>query len=173
MQVDINADAGESFGRWQLGDDQNLFRWLSSANVACGFHAGDPKTIQETVRLAAELGVRVGAHPALPDLAGFGRRRLEITADELQAAVLYQLGALSAFVRSAGLELSHVKPHGALYHQVSQDERLATAVVAAIKLFNPELPLVVLGGPAGEMTREVAAEPGLRPVDELDREGVV
>ncbi|HEX7005055.1 MAG TPA: 5-oxoprolinase subunit PxpA [Trueperaceae bacterium] len=143
--IDLNADAGESYGPWPMGRDEELFPLVTSVNLACGFHAGDPLTIQRSVRLAYEHGTAVGAHPGFPDRVGFGRREMKTSAEEAHADVLYQLGALSAFA-----ELHHVKPHGALYMQMGRDEGLCRAVAAAVKAFAEELPLVVLAGSSME-----------------------
>jgi len=130
--LDVNVDMGESFGRWRLGDDAALMPYISSANIACGFHAGDPTTMRETVGHAVAHGLQIGAHVALPDLLGFGRRRMAVGAEELRDYCLFQLGALRAFVEAEGGELGHVKPHGALYVMCSADPELAGAVAAAI-----------------------------------------
>jgi UPF0271 protein len=159
--IDLNADAGESFGPWPMGNDAALFPLLSSVNLACGFHAGDPVTIGRTVRLARETGVRIGAHPGFPDLSGFGRRDMNMSPEELHAAVLYQLGALDAFVRAEGLELHHVKPHGALYLRMARDEETAHAVARAVSTYDPALPFVVLGGPGGQAMQDAARTHGL------------
>jgi UPF0271 protein len=161
LRIDINADAGESYGPWRMGADEELFPALTSVNVACGFHAGDPGTIRRTVALAREHGVAVGAHPGFPDRDGFGRRDLAMRPDELFESVLYQLGGLEAFLRPAGLRLHHVKPHGALHHRIVRDEEAAAAVARAIHAFDPELPFVVLGGPGGAAMRRAAEELGL------------
>ncbi|MER3480523.1 MAG: LamB/YcsF family protein [Meiothermus sp.] len=163
MRVDLNADAGESFGPWKLGRDEALFPLVSSVNVACGFHAGDPLTIQRTLALAQMTGLAVGAHPGFPDLVGFGRRELAATPDEIYADVLYQVGALSAFLRVAGLPLHHVKPHGALYNRATQDPQTARAVARAVRDFDPRLPLVVLPGTPLESEAQAL---GLRTVAE-------
>lgn len=146
MQVDLNADAGESFGNWKLGRDEALFPLISSVNVACGFHAGDPLTIKHTLALAQKTGLAVGAHPGFPDLVGFGRRELAATPDEVYADVLYQVGALSAFLKVVGIPLHHVKPHGALYNRATKDPQTARAIAQAVKDFDPRVPLVVLPG---------------------------
>lgn len=163
MRVDLNADAGESFGPWKLGRDEALFPLVSSVNVACGFHAGDPLTIQRTLALAQKTGLAVGAHPGFPDLVGFGRRELAATPDEIYADVLYQVGALSAFLRVAGLPLHHVKPHGALYNRATQDPQTARAVARAVRDLDPRLPLVVLPGTPLESEAQAL---GLRTVAE-------
>ena len=146
--IDLNADLGESFGPWRMGDDAGVMPWITSANVACGFHAGDPVTMRATVALCARHGVAIGAHPSLPDLQGFGRREMKITPDEVYAQALYQLGALHALVHAAGMQLHHVKPHGALYNMAVRDRALADAIAMAVRDFNPVLILVGLAGGA-------------------------
>ncbi|GGI48228.1 UPF0271 protein [Agromyces flavus] len=158
-EIDLNADLGESYGAWRMGDDEAMFALITSANVACGFHAGDPLTMLGSARLAAEHGVALGAHPGYRDRAGFGRRALAVAADELAAEVLYQVGALAATARSAGVEVRYVKAHGALYHRLGADHAAATAVADALAGFDPAL--VVLGAPGGELER-AAAVAGLR-----------
>jgi UPF0271 protein len=142
--VDLNSDLGESFGAWRLGDDGAMLDLVTSANIACGFHAGDPRTIQQTVEAAAERGVRIGAQVSYPDLVGFGRRRMDAASPDLTADVLYQVGALAAFCRAAGTRLSYVKPHGALYNRIVDDEQQAAAVCEAITRFADGLPLLTL-----------------------------
>ena len=132
MKADLNADMGESFGRWALGDDDALMPFLTSANVACGFHGGDPHVMRRTVHKAIEHGVGIGAHVGLPDLLGFGRRSMAVSADEVRDYVLYQTGALAAFASAAGGRLQHVKPHGALYTMVRDDQELAQGVAEAV-----------------------------------------
>ncbi len=166
MSIDLNADAGESFGPWEMGGDEALFPLISSVNLACGFHAGDPLTIQRAVKLAKGHNVAVGAHPGYPDLVGFGRRALAAGFDEVYADVLYQLGALQAFLRAEGLKLHHIKAHGALYLAMMQDEITAQAVAQAVAAFDSSLPIVVLAGLGGAKMREVAAAAGLRAVAE-------
>lgn len=166
MTVDLNADAGESFGRWQVADEAALFPHLTSVNLACGFHAGDPLTIQRSVRLAKEDGVAVGAHPGFDDKAGFGRRDVAASPEELYADVLYQLGALQAFVNEAKLQLHHVKAHGALYLKTMRDEVAAKAVAEAVASFDARLPLIVLAGPGGELMRTAAEAASLRAINE-------
>lgn len=146
VHIDLNADAGESFGAWPLGRDGELFDVVTSVNLACGFHAGDPATMRRSVALAKAKGVAVGAHPGFPDLVGFGRREMALAPEELYADTLYQLGALAAFMKVEGLVLHHVKPHGALYLRMARDEASATAVARAVRDFDAALPLVVLGG---------------------------
>ncbi len=153
--IDINADAGESFGRWALGDDETFLPHVSSVNVACGFHAGDPVTMRRTVRIARQHGLGVGAHPGLPDLLGFGRRVMSIDADELVDSILFQIGALSAIAATEGVKLAHVKPHGALYKMLSVDPKLSATVGKSISQFDPKLFLVLLAG-AGSDAAEAA-----------------
>jgi UPF0271 protein len=142
-KVDLNADMGESFGRWTLGDDAALMPYLTSANVACGFHGGDPHVMRKTVALAVEHGVGVGAHVAFPDLIGFGRRRLAATPAEIQDYVVYQAGALRAFVEAAGGCLQHVKPHGALYTAIVDSSEHAQAVAEAVALLGADVILLM------------------------------
>jgi 5-oxoprolinase (ATP-hydrolysing) subunit A len=146
--IDLNADVGESFGPWPMGDDASLIPLVSSVNVACGFHAGDPLTIERTIGHAIAAGAAIGAHPGYPDLVGFGRRDLDMAGDEVEAAIVYQVGAVAAFARAAGGELHHVKPHGALYHRAARDPRLADAIAAAVRRCSPDLVLVGLAGSA-------------------------
>jgi len=161
--IDLNADLGESFGSWRLGDDEAMLGIVTSANVACGFHAGDPLTLQRTCELAAARGVRIGAQVSYRDLAGFGRRFLDCSEAELHADVLYQLGALHAMCVAAGTSLAYVKPHGALYNTVVGHEVHARAVVTAVVAFDPGLP--ILGLPAAVLL-ELARAAGLRAVTE-------
>ena len=142
--VDVNVDMGESFGRWQLGDDAGIMPFISSASIACGFHAGDPGTMRRTVRAAIDEGVQIGAHVALPDLLGFGRRAMAVSPEELADYATYQIGALAAFVRAEGGTLAHVKPHGALYAMCSSDAELAGALARAIADVDRELLLLLL-----------------------------
>ena len=146
--IDLNCDLGESFGAYTIGLDAEVIPHISSANVACGYHAGDPAVMRRTVAAAAAAGVAVGAHPGFPDLVGFGRRNLAATPDEVYGYMLYQLGALDAFARAAGIRLQHVKPHGALYNMAGKDAALAAAIAAAIHDFDPSLILLGLSGSA-------------------------
>lgn len=148
MRLDFNCDLGEGFGAWRMGDDLALMDQVSSVNVACGFHAGDPDLMRATVRAAAQRGLAIGAHPSLPDLQGFGRREMRVGAQEAYALVLYQIGALDAFCRATGAALHHVKPHGALYNMAARERPLADAIVAAIKDFDARLALYGLAGSA-------------------------
>ncbi|QJU53569.1 5-oxoprolinase subunit PxpA [Herbiconiux sp. KACC 21604] len=161
--IDLNADLGESYGAWTLGDDEAMLDVVSSANVACGFHAGDPTGLLATLRLAAARRVVVGAQVSYPDLRGFGRRDLDLPADDLFADVVYQIGALQGLAASAGTRVSYVKPHGALYNRIVHDELQAGAVVDALVSLDPSLALV--GLPDSEVSRQAEAE-GLRFVPE-------
>jgi 5-oxoprolinase (ATP-hydrolysing) subunit A len=146
--IDLNADVGESLGPWSMGDDEHLIPLVSSVNIACGFHAGDPLTIARTVQLAHDARAAIGAHPGYPDLLGFGRREMQLSADELEAAIVYQVGAVAAFARAIGNEIRHVKAHGALYNQAAADPRLAETVARAVRRCSRELVLVGLAGSA-------------------------
>lgn len=150
-RIDINADMGEDFGAWTLGQDEALMPLVSSANIACGMHAGDPGTMRRTVALAGAHGVAIGGHPSYPDLVGFGRRAMDLTPDEVYETVLYQMGALEAMARAAGFRLHHVKPHGALYNRAAKDAVLAEAIVEAVHRYDPVLYLYGLSG--SEMER--------------------
>ena len=161
--IDLNSDVGESFGNWSMGDDAAIFTSVSSANVACGFHAGDPSTIRQTCMDAVAASVTIGAHVGYRDLAGFGRRFVDCSATELADDVLYQLGALQALARSAGGEIKYVKPHGALYNTIVHHEVHAQAVVDAIKAFGEDLPVLLLPGSVALAKAEKA---GLRGVAE-------
>lgn len=156
--IDLNCDMGESFGRYRLGDDAAMLEVVTSANIACGLHAGDPLVMQCTVEMAVERNVAIGAHPGYPDLQGFGRRKMAIDADELEATVLYQLGALAGFVHAAGGTLAHIKPHGALYNVAARDATTAAAVVRAVVRFDNGLTVVTL---PGSMLADAAAGEGL------------
>ncbi|MFI8713567.1 LamB/YcsF family protein [Brevibacillus brevis] len=149
--VDLNCDMGESFGAYQLGNDQEILSYITSANVACGFHAGDPATMRKTVQMALKAGVAIGAHPGFADLVGFGRRNMEISPEEAYDLVVYQIGALQAFVRAEGGVMHHVKPHGALYNMAATRPALAESIALAIYKVNPELVLYGLAG--SELTR--------------------
>lgn len=162
-KIDLNSDLGEGYGAWRMGDDAAMLDIVSSANVACGFHAGDPLTILATVRAAAARGTAIGAHVAYPDRVGFGRRPMDVTADELTADVIYQIGALQGICASAGTRLSYVKPHGALYNTIAFDTRQAAAVIAAIRAIDSGL---ILMGLAGAPILAQAAEAGLATVAE-------
>ena len=141
-RINLNADLGESFGAWKMGDDDALLQIVKSANVACGFHAGDPSVMQDTVRLAIQNGVSLGAHPSYPDLQGFGRRVMQLSAADLRACVIYQIGALQAMAVSQGARVTHVKPHGALHNLACADVAVATTVVHALHQLDAQLPLL-------------------------------
>ena len=160
MRVDLNADLGEAFGAYAMGADEAVLAYVSSANVACGFHAGDPTVIDRTVARAVRAGVAVGAHPSHYDLRGFGRREIAADPAEVEADVVYQVGAVAAFARTHGSHLTHVKPHGALYNQAARDDALARAVARGVARFSRDLVLVGLAGSAA-MRRAADAE-GLR-----------
>ena len=142
--IDLNCDMGESFGAWTMGQDDAVLAHVTSANIACGFHAGDPATMRRTVAAAVARGVAIGAHPSLPDLAGFGRREMRVTPDETYSMTLYQIGALAAITRAAGSTLHHVKPHGALYNMAAKHRALADAIASAVRDFDDALILVGL-----------------------------
>ncbi len=163
MQIDLNCDLGEGFGIWSLGEDDGLLDVVTSANVACGFHAGDPSIMRRVCRRAAERDVRIGAQVGYRDLAGFGRRPMDVPPDELADEVIYQIGALHGFARMAGSAVSYVKPHGALYNTCATDVGQAEAVVRAVREFDPTL--AVLGLPGSELLRAAEAA-GLRAVNE-------
>jgi len=158
MNIDLNCDMGEN-----AGNDKDIMPYITSANIACGFHAGDPAIMRATVRLAKRYGVAVGAHPGWKDVEGFGRREMSLPPDEVEALILYQIGALYAIAKTEGMQLQHVKPHGALYNQAAQDKTLANAVARAVKRFSGELILV---GLAGSGLIEVGLEVGLKVANE-------
>lgn len=162
--MDLNCDLGESFGAYTLGMDAAVIPHISSANVACGFHASDPLVMAKTVALAKEYGVAVGAHPGYPDLVGFGRRNLNVTPAEAKAMVQYQIGALQAFCTEHGVRLQHVKPHGAMYNMAARDRRLADAICQGICAVDPEL---ILLGLSGSCLLEAGREAGLRCASEV------
>lgn len=162
--VDLNSDLGESFGRYTIGNDDKIIPLISSANVACGYHASDPVVMGKTIEMAKEAGIRVGAHPGFPDLMGFGRRNMNVTPAEAKAYVLYQLGALDAFCRVNGVKMQHVKPHGALYNMAAKDYTLSTAICEAIKEFDSNLIVLALSG--GQLAK-AAQDMGLRTAMEV------
>lgn len=151
IKVDVNCDLGESFGRYQLGEQEEVLKYITSANIACGFHAGDPTVMRRTVALAVENDVRIGAHPSFPDLIGFGRRQMYVKPHEAYDMVVYQIGALDAFLRLHNTQLQHVKPHGALYNMAAVDPSLAEAIAQAVKDVSPSLVLYGLAG--SELTK--------------------
>ena len=164
--IDLNCDMGESFGAYNLGMDHEAIRYITSANIACGWHAGDPLVMNRTVQMASENGVGVGAHPGYPDLIGFGRRNMDCTPEELKHYLVYQIGALQAFCRVHGTRLRHVKPHGALYLTAVEKEAVARAVAEAIVSVDSNLMFVALAGAKGEIMRGIGREVGLRVVYE-------
>ncbi|KQS61220.1 hypothetical protein ASG39_16770 [Rhizobium sp. Leaf371] len=161
--IDLNSDLGESYGAWGMGDDTAMLAIVSSANVACGFHAGDPSGILRTVRAAAEKGVAIGAHVSYPDRVGFGRRDMDVTSDELIADVIYQIGALKGIAAAAGTTVRYVKPHGALYNRIANDAKQGQAVIDGIKAVDASL---VLMGLAGTPILDLAKRAGLAVVAE-------
>ncbi len=158
-RIDLNADVGESLGPWRMGADEELIPLVTSVNVACGAHAGDPLGIRHTIDLAVAAGVSVGAHPGYPDLLGFGRRELDLPLDELVASVVFQVGAVAALAHAAGTELVHVKPHGALYNRAARDPAVAGAIADAVRAVSADLVLV---GLAGSASLEAGRRVGLR-----------
>ena len=164
--IDLNCDMGESFGKYRLGMDQEAIKHITSANIACGWHAGDPQVMDTTVKMAVDNGVGVGAHPGYPDLMGFGRRGMDCTTVEVRGYVVYQIGALQAFCKVHGTRLRHVKAHGALYLNAVADENVARAVAEAIVSVDPELLYVALAGAMGEMVTRIGKEVGLKVVYE-------
>ncbi|MEM5014151.1 5-oxoprolinase subunit PxpA [Niallia taxi] len=163
-KIDLNCDLGESFGAYSLGMDEDILRFVTSANIACGFHAGDPSVMQKTVKLALKNNVQIGAHPGLPDLAGFGRRNMNITPQEAHDMVIYQIGALAGFVKAEGTRMQHVKPHGALYNMAAKDSKLAIAIAEAVYKVDSEL---ILFGLAGSELVRAGAKIGLQTANEV------
>jgi UPF0271 protein len=162
-KIDLNCDMGESYGRYRIGTDEPLMALITSANIACGYHAGDPLVMDRTVRLAAQYGVGIGAHPGFPDLLGFGRRQMQLEPEEIENYVLYQVGALAAFACSAGARLAHVKPHGALYNLAARDVEQARAIARGVARAGPDLIMV---GLADSALVQAAREEGLRVASE-------
>jgi UPF0271 protein len=161
--IDLNCDMGESFGAWRLGNDEALMDWVSSVNIACGFHAGDPSVIRETVQMAIKKGVAIGAHPSFPDLQGFGRREIRMSDDEIFDIVLYQVSAVKGICEAFGAKLHHVKPHGALYNQAAKNPSIASAIAAAVKCIDKNL---VLFGLSGSCIIHEARKLGLKTASE-------
>jgi len=159
LKIDLNSDLGESFGHFRIGHDEEIMQFITSANIACGFHAGDHNVMARTVKLAKKNGVAVGAHPSFPDLMGFGRRKMSLSPKEVKNITIYQLGSLDAFARASGISLQHVKPHGALYNMVMDNESYAEAIIEALQNLNPELVLFTL---ANSKMVEMASKAGLR-----------
>ncbi|EXJ12323.1 hypothetical protein D791_00568 [Nitrincola nitratireducens] len=143
-QLRLNADVGESFGAWRMGQDEAVIPHIHLANIACGFHASDPDVMRSTIRLAQQHQVKIGAHPAYPDLQGFGRRSLQCTPEQVENLVLYQLGALQALCRAEGTEVTYVKPHGALYNDMMKNEALLRAILRGVKAYSEHLPLMIM-----------------------------
>lgn len=164
FRVDLNCDLGESFGSYTIGNDDQVIPLITSANVACGYHASDPVVMDQTLSMAKEAGIRIGAHPGFPDLMGFGRRNLSVSPTEAKAYVLYQLGALDAFCRVHGMKMQHVKPHGAFYNMAAKDYELSRAICEGIREFDPQLIVLALSG--GELAR-AAEDMGLRTALEV------
>ncbi|MGQ9824292.1 MAG: LamB/YcsF family protein [Desulfotomaculales bacterium] len=164
LKIDLNCDLGESFGAYRIGNDEEVIRHISSANVACGFHAGDPRVMERTVALAKKYGVAVGAHVGYPDLAGFGRREMRLSYEEARTDIIYQIGALFAFCRAARVPLCHVKPHGAMYNMANKEAFLARAIVDAISAVDGEL---LLFAQSGSLLAATARKAGLRVVSEV------
>ncbi|TCP57603.1 UPF0271 protein [Tumebacillus sp. BK434] len=164
LRVDLNCDMGESFGAYELGRDEEILAYVTSANIACGFHAGDPSVMRKTVQMALEKGVAIGAHPGLPDLVGFGRRNMAISPQEAYDLTVYQIGALQAFVQAAGGTLQHVKPHGALYNMAAQDAGLSLAIAEAVYRVDPAL---ILYGLSGSQLVLAGEQIGLRTAHEI------
>ena len=162
--VDLNSDLGESFGNYTLGMDEEILKYVSSANVACGWHAGDPMVMEKTIALAKEYGTAVGAHPGFPDLMGFGRRNMAVTPEEAKAYIKYQLGALWAFTESYGLKIQHVKPHGAIYNMAAVDEKLAIAMCEAVYEVDKD---IIFMGLAGSKMITAAEKVGLKAASEV------
>lgn len=163
-KVDLNCDLGESFGPYKIGMDEEILKFITSANIACGFHAGDPAVMRKTVKLALENGASIGAHPGLPDLVGFGRRNISVSPQDVYDMVVYQVGALSAFVKAEGGKMQHVKPHGALYNMVAKDQGLSQAVANAIYKVDSEL---ILFGLSGSQLIKAGEDAGLRTASEV------
>ena len=162
--VDLNCDLGESYGLFKIGNDSEVLKHITSANIACGYHAGDHNVMMDSVKLAKAHGVRIGAHPGFPDLHGFGRREMKMSAQEIYNLTIYQIGALSAIARACGTNVEHVKPHGALYNMAAKDKELADAVAAAVADVNPAL---VLFGLAGSSLVKAGEEKGLQVAHEV------
>ena len=164
--MDLNCDMGESFGAYTLGMDSSVMPYISSANIACGWHAGDPCVMEKTVRLACQNGVGIGAHPGYPDLLGFGRRSMAASPEEIRQYLIYQVGALKAFCSANRTRLSHVKPHGALYLDAVENGEIARAIATAILSLDPDLFFITLAGKKGETMRRMGEELGLKVVYE-------
>lgn len=166
MSIDLNCDMGESYGHYKLGLDEEVIKYITSANIACGWHAGDPMVMDKTVKMASEHHVGIGAHPGYPDRLGFGRRNMNCTPDEIKNYVIYQIGALQAFCNVHKTTLRHVKPHGNLYLTAVEDASVARPIAEAIMSVNPNLVYVALAGKKGELMTQIGKEVGLRVVYE-------
>lgn len=166
MSIDLNCDMGESFGAYKLGLDEEVIKYITSANIACGWHAGDPMVMDKTVKIAAENGVGVGAHPGYPDLLGFGRRNMDCLPEEIRNYIVYQIGAMKGFCAVHGVTLRHVKPHGNLYLMAVEVEKVAQPIAEAIVSVDPNLMYVALAGAKGELMRRIGEEVGLKVVYE-------
>ena len=162
--IDLNSDLGESFGNYTLGMDERILELISSANIACGFHAGDPDVMHRTVQLALKNNVALGAHPGFPDLVGFGRRTMGVSPQEVYTMMVYQIGALNGFIKAEGGKMQHVKPHGALYNMAAKDKKLAEAIAESLYKVDPEL---VLFGLAGSEMIHAAKRIGIRAIEEV------
>jgi len=158
LQIDINCDLGESYGAFKVGDDEKIMLHITSANIACGFHAGDPMIMAQTINLAKKHNVAIGAHPGYPDVLGFGRREMQLTSGEVKSYVIYQVGALQGFAKTVGVSLQHVKPHGALYNMAVKDEKISKGIVEAVKALNHNL--IIFASPESVLAK-VAADAGL------------
>ncbi len=163
LSVDLNCDMGEGFGPWKMGRDAELMRYVSSVNIACGFHAGDATTMRRTVELAIENNLAIGAHPGYPDLQGFGRRNMSMSASDLHDIVVYQVAALKGICEACGAQLRHVKPHGSMYNQAAKDREMARSIAAAVRKIDPAL---VLYGLSGSFLIEEGISSGIRTASE-------
>jgi UPF0271 protein len=164
LQIDINCDLGESYGAFKVGNDEKIMPHITSANIACGFHAGDPMTMAQTVNLAKRYNVAIGAHPSYPDLLGFGRREMKLTWEEARDYTIYQISALNGFARAVGVHLQHLKPHGALYNAAEKDEELSDAIAEAVRLSDPSL---IIFAPPKSMLAKICLDAGLRVAHEV------
>jgi len=164
LYIDINCDLGEGYGAFSVGNDAEIMPYITSANIACGFHAGDPVTMAKTVRLAKKDNVAIGAHPSYPDIMGFGRREMQLTPEEIMSCTIYQIGALQGFAKAAGVSLQHVKPHGALYNTAAKDEETSKGVVEAVGALDDKL--IILAPPKSALAK-VAVDAGLRVAHEF------
>jgi len=163
-KIDLNCDLGESYGEFKVGNDEKIMPYITSANIACGFHAGDPMTVATTISMAKEHNVAIGAHPSFPDLMGFGRREMQLTFEEVKNCVIYQIGAVQGFARIAGINLQHVKPHGALYNMAAKDERISEAIVEGVQALDSNL---IVFSPSRSMLTKVAEKAGLIVANEF------